>query len=161
MAQGGGDTGVDEGNFHVFQKGELGQKIVLLEDEAQLLVPDGGQLPAAHPADIPAIQTVGALGGDVQTTDDVYTGGFARAGLPHDGDEFTPVYLEGDVVGGFHEGIAHLVILADRVELNECAHQKPPPSALLPPPGPPPPDILLPGKPICSSLLDLEAEAES
>ena len=156
MALSGGDAGVDEGDFHVFQKGELGQKIVLLENEAQLLVPDVCQLPAGHPADIAAIQKISAFGRHVQTADDVHTSGFTRTGLADDGHELALVDLERDVVGGFHEGVAHLVIFADGVELNECAHQKPPPGAP-PPPGPPPPGILPPGKPFWSSLLDLVA----
>ena len=53
VALSGGDAGVDEGDFHVLEKGELRQQIVLLEDEAQLLVPDACQLPAAHLAGSP------------------------------------------------------------------------------------------------------------
>ena len=40
----------------------LGQQIVLLEDKAQHLVADSGQLVAVHLAHIPAIEPVGAVG---------------------------------------------------------------------------------------------------
>ena len=73
----GGNAGVDQGDFHVLHQIQLGQKVVLLEDEAQHFVADFGQLVGAHAAHIPAVQLVGALGGDVQTADDVHAGGFA------------------------------------------------------------------------------------
>ena len=42
----GGDARIHKGNFHVLQKCQLRKQVVLLEDEAQLLVPDVCQLTA-------------------------------------------------------------------------------------------------------------------
>ena len=83
----GGDARIHKGNFHVLQKCQLRKQVVLLEDEAQLLVPDVCQLTAAHLADIPAVQQISAFGRHVQTADDVHTSGFTRTGLADDGHE--------------------------------------------------------------------------
>ncbi len=93
-----GDAGVHQGHLHVLQQGQLGQQVVLLEDEAQHLVADGGQLVVVHLAHVPAVQQIGAGGGHVQAADDVHAGGLAGAGLAHDGHELPLLDLEGDVV---------------------------------------------------------------
>ena len=86
-----GNTGVNQRDLYVFQKVQLGQKVVLLKDEPQLFVADGGQLVAGHLPHIPAVQSVGPIRGHIQAADDVHAGGFARAGLPHDGHKLAPV----------------------------------------------------------------------
>ena len=68
---------VHQGDLHIFRQSQLGAQIVLLENEAQQLVADLGQLIFVPLAHIPAIQKVGPLRGDVQTADDVHAGGFA------------------------------------------------------------------------------------
>ena len=113
---------VDEGDFHVFQQGQLGQQIILLEDEAQLLVPDGRQLTAVHLADVAAVQQIPAVGGHIQTADDVHAGGFAGAGLAHDGHELAFFDFHGDVVCSLYRGVTHLVILAHLIKLDQSAH---------------------------------------
>ena len=126
MTLSGGDARIHKGNFHVLEKGELRQQVVLLEDEAQLLVPDVCQLTAAHLADIPAVQQISAFGRHVQTADDVHTSGFTRTGLADDGHELAFVDFERDVVGGLYEGITHLVILADPIKFYQRAHSSSP-----------------------------------
>ena len=121
-----GQPGVDQGQLHVFHQAELGQKVVLLEDEAQHLVADLGQFVLAHAAHVPAVEPVGAGSGHVQAADDVHAGGLARAGLAHDGHELALVDLHRDVVHRLDGGVAHLVVLADVVKFNECAHPQPP-----------------------------------
>ena len=66
------------------------------------------------------------MGGYIQTADDVHAGGFAGAGLAHDGHELAPLYLHGDVVCRFDEGVTHLIVLADLVKLDQGAHSSPP-----------------------------------
>ncbi len=117
-----GNTGIDQRHFHIFQKVQLGQKVVLLEDEPQLFVADGGQLVAGHLPYIPAVQPVGPIGGHIQAADDVHAGGFARAGLPHDGHKLAPVDPHGDVIRCFYRGITHLIVFAYPVKLDQCAH---------------------------------------
>ena len=122
MAVGAGDARIHQRHLHVFHQVQLGQQIVLLEDKAQHLVADGGQLVAVHLAHIPAVEPVGAVGRHIQTADDVHAGGFARTGLAHDGHELAFFDFHGDVVGSLYRGIAHLVILAHRIKLDQSAH---------------------------------------
>ena len=143
-----GDAGVHQRHLHVLLERQLGQQVVLLEDEAQHLVPDGGQLVLIHLTHIPAVQQVRAGGGHVQAADDVHTGGLAGAGLAHDGHELPLPDLEGDVVRRLHSGVAHLVILADLPKFDQSAHQKPPG----PPLGIPPPE----GIPLGMSPIGME-----
>lgn len=79
VALGAGDARIHQRHLHVFQQVQPGQQIVLLEDKAQHLIPDGGQLVAVHPAHVPAVEAVGAVGGHIQAADDVHAGGFAGA----------------------------------------------------------------------------------
>ena len=117
---------IHKGNFHILQKRQLRQQVVLLEDEAQLLVSDACQLASAHLADIPAVQQISAFGRHIQTADDVHTSGFTRTGLADDGHELAFVDFERDVVGGLYEGITHLVILADPIKFYQRAHSSSP-----------------------------------
>ena len=121
-----GHPGVDQGHLHVAHQVELGQQVVLLEHEAQHLVAYGGKLIAAHPAHVPAVEPVDAGGGHVQAADDVHAGGFARAGLAHDGHELPRLDPHGDMIQRLDDGVAHMIILAHLVEFDQCAHPIPP-----------------------------------
>ena len=123
VALGAGDACIHQRHLHVFQQVQPGQQVVLLEDKAQHLVPDGGQLVAVHPAHVPAVEPVDAVGGHIQAADDVHAGGFAGARLADNGDELALVYFHGDVVCGLDRGITHLVILADLIKLDQSAHR--------------------------------------
>jgi hypothetical protein len=80
---------VQQRQQHVFGRGQPGQQVVRLEDEADLAVPHAGQLVLAQPADVLPIQHVRAAGRAVQAAQDVHQRGLARAGGSHDGEEFT------------------------------------------------------------------------
>ena len=121
-----GYPGVDQGHFHITHQVQLGQKVILLEHEAQHLVADSGKLVAAHLAHIPAVQLIGACGGHVQAADDVHAGGLARTGLAHDGHELACLDPHGDVVQRLDHRVAHVVILAHLVEFDQSAHPIPP-----------------------------------
>jgi hypothetical protein len=126
VALGAADARIHQRHLHVLHQVEPWQKVVLLEDEAQLLVPDVCQLTAAHLADILAVQQISAFGRHVQTADDIHTSGFTRTGLADDGHELAFVDFERDVVGGLYEGVAHLVILADPIKFYQRAHSSSP-----------------------------------
>ena len=116
-------AGVDEGDFHVFQQGQLGQQIVLLEDEAQLLVPDGRQLHGGSSCRRrwPSRQYWPSVGTSRQPMM------FMQVDLPEPDWPTMATNSPGlsiwkDVVCRFDEGVAHLVVFADRVELDQGAH---------------------------------------
>ena len=114
--------GVHQRDLYIFQQIQLGQEIVLLEDEAKHLVPNLCQLIFVHLAHIPALEEVGALRGYIQAADDIHTCGLARTGGTYDGHEFPLADLKGDVVGGLYRGVPHMVILADVLKGDQCAH---------------------------------------
>ncbi len=158
-----GDAGVHQGHLHILLQGQLGQQVVLLKDEAQHLVADGGQLVFVHLAHVLAVQQIGAGGGHVQAADDVHAGGFAGAGLAHDGHELPLLNLKGDAVRRLDRGVTHLVVLAHLPEFDQTAHQKPPgPPLGIPPPGIPPLEGMAPPAgmvPIIMALSELPEPA--
>ena len=127
-----GHAGVHERYLHVFQQRQLGQQVILLENEPQHFVADGGKLVFVHLSHILAVQQVSAGGGHIQTADDVHAGGLAGAGLAHDGHELPLLDGKGDVVRCPDGALTHLIELAYVPEFNQCAHPLGPP-----PPGPP------------------------
>ena len=70
---------VDERQLDVVERGGPRQQVEGLEDEADFLVADVGQLVVGKLADQPAVQPVAALGGRVQAADEVHQRGFARS----------------------------------------------------------------------------------
>ena len=71
----------------VFERGERGDELVGLEDEADGLAADLGELVLGQVADGGAVEVDVAGGGCVQTGEQAEEGRFAAAGGTHDGDE--------------------------------------------------------------------------
>ncbi len=46
-------TGIDGRHFHILHRVEIGQQLVALEDEAEMLAPQRRQLVRFEPADVP------------------------------------------------------------------------------------------------------------
>ena len=130
----GGHPGVQQGQLHVLQHVELGNQVVLLEDEAQHLVADLRLLVVVHGGHVHAPQPVGAGGGYVQTADDVHGGGLARPGGAHDGHELPLVDGEVHPVQGVDGILPHLIDLIDLLQFDEMFHGGQPPMAVRPPP---------------------------
>ena len=89
---------VDQREDHILQGVQFLDEVVPLEDEPDLLVADMGQLPVGQSGDIHPVQPVVPVGGDIQAAQHIHQGGFARAGLAHDGHELAPVNGQGDPV---------------------------------------------------------------
>ena len=100
-ALGGGDAEVEHRHFEIFDDGELLDEVELLEDEADALRADFGELVVGEVGDVLAAEDVVAGGGLVEAAEDVHEGGFARAGGTHDGGELVGFEVE----GGFAEGV--------------------------------------------------------
>ncbi len=99
-ALGGGGAVVDEGQLDVVEGGGAGQKVEGLEDEADFLVADAGELVVVELADQLAVEPVAALGGGIEAADEVHEGGFAGAGGTHDGHVFVMADGHGDAAQG-------------------------------------------------------------
>ena len=110
---------VDQGQLHVLQSGGAGQQIEGLEDEADLLVADLGQVIIGHGGRQLAVQFIGAMGRRVQAADDVHHGGFAGSRRTHDGHVLPSSDLHGDAIQGPDFHIAHLIELGDVGESDQ------------------------------------------
>ena len=112
-ALGGGGAVVDEGQLDVVQRGGAGEQVEGLEDEADFLVADAGELVVVERGDVVAVEPVVALGGRVEAADEVHQRGFAGAGGAHDGDVLVVADAEVDAAEGVDLLVAHLVGLPE------------------------------------------------
>ena len=91
------------------QRGGAGEQVEGLEDEADLLVADAGQLIVVELGDVVTVEPVAAAGGRIEATDEVHQGRLAGAGGAHDGDVFVMADAQVDAAEGVDLLIAHLV----------------------------------------------------
>ena len=71
----------------VFERGERGDELIGLEDEADGFAADLGEFVFGQVADGGAVEVDVAGGGCVEAREQAEQGGFAAAGGAHDGDE--------------------------------------------------------------------------
>ncbi len=102
-----------EGEGDVFTGGEGVEEIKVLENEAEFFAAEAVEGVAFELGDVLVFDEDVAAGDAVDGGDDVEEGGFAGAGGSHDGDEFSLVDFEGDVVDGFGEVGAVAVVFFD------------------------------------------------
>ena len=119
----GADGGVADavGHEDVFERGEFGEKIVELENEADAFVAVEGELSGGHFRGVDTVYDDGAGGGGVERTHDVHEGAFAAAGLADDRVE-TPLF-KGEIDIGEHlcaDGGA--VYFVDALEFKDVSH---------------------------------------
>ena len=91
---------IDQRQLHVFQHVQVLDQVVLLEDEADLLVADAAQLPVAQLPDVHPVQQILAPCGDVQTAQHVHHGRLAGAGLAHHRHELALFNIQRNAVQG-------------------------------------------------------------
>jgi len=95
------------------QRGGAGEQVEGLEDEADLLVADAGELVIVERGDVVAVEPVAAAGGRVEASDEVHQGGFAGAGGAHDGDVLVVADAQVDAAERVDLLVAHLVGLPE------------------------------------------------
>lgn len=79
------------GDSHIFDCGETGQKMGVLEDQPDRLGSEGGQLPLAQCGEILTSDADLSACWVVETRDEVQQRGLARTGWASDGDDFARV----------------------------------------------------------------------
>ena len=104
---------VDERKFHIFLCGELGDQIEVLENEADLLIADAGELLFAVVLDGDAVEPVGPGVRYVQTADDVHQRGLAAAGGADDAHELLRENVQRHMVERVDALLADLVDLGN------------------------------------------------
>ena len=102
------------GQRHILHGRKLGQQVVKLEDETDVLVAVLCQLLVRQRIEVGIVDQHGAFGGLVEGADNMEQGGFPRTRCPHDGDD--------RAVGNFEvDAFQHLqraVVLFKSVDLN-------------------------------------------
>jgi len=82
------------------------QKVEELEDEADVLAAEPGQLLVVQPGDVGAVDEDRAGGRAVESGEDVHERGLARAGRAHHGRHATARDLQRDAAEGVDRGVA-------------------------------------------------------
>ncbi len=82
----------------VFQAGESGEEVEELEDEADFVAADAGELVVGDAAQEGAIDADIAIGGAIEPTDEIEESGFAGAGGTDEGNHFAFIDLQVDRV---------------------------------------------------------------
>jgi hypothetical protein len=98
---------IEHGQLHVAQRRGALEQHVLLEDKADLLVADVGELVVVEVGHAHAVQQILAAGGLVEAADDVHQRGLAAARGPHDRHHLALADGERDAAEGMDLHVAH------------------------------------------------------
>ncbi len=124
-------AGVEHGQLDVAHDRRLGQQVVLLEDEAHLLVADRRQLGAAQALDLLAVEREAAAGGPVEAAEDRHQRALAGTRRPDQRHELAARDVEIDSAQSVHRGAVGAVDLFQVSCLNNRIHvvalSRPPP----------------------------------
>ncbi len=91
---------------HIFEAGEARQEIEKLEDEADFVAAEAGEVIVRKCCDRLAVDADLTGGGPVETADEVEEGRFAGAGGADDGDHLAPFDVEIDGIEGHYFAFA-------------------------------------------------------
>ena len=105
----------------VLLRGEHGEEVEELEDEADVLAPELRQLGVAELGDGRPVDLDVALGGTVEAGEDVHEGRLAGARGPHDGGELAALDVQRDAAQRSHRGVAFAVDADDVVRRDDGA----------------------------------------
>ena len=97
---------------HVFEGREFGQKVEELEDEADFLVADPGQIPGIPGEDVDAVDIDRPFGRPVQSPQEIEEGGLADAGDAHDRGHVPLLQLEAQAPEDLQDALGIRVIPA-------------------------------------------------
>jgi hypothetical protein len=86
-----GEFGQQQGQFDVLERGEHGDEVVHLEDEADVARAPVGQLAAGHVRDLIAGHADSPARRNVETAQQIEQSGLARPARPHEGHEIALV----------------------------------------------------------------------
>jgi len=100
---------VDQGQFHVVERGGSGEQVEGLKDEADFLVADAGQFVVIEFADEIAVEPIASLAGCIEAADEVHERGFTGTGRAHDGYIFAAIDFQVDATQSMDLLRAHFV----------------------------------------------------
>ncbi len=114
-------TGDRERQHQVLLGGEHRQQVEELEDEAELLAAQLGQLAVVEAGDLLAVEQDGAGGRLVEAGEDVHQGRLAGARRPHDRGEAAALEAGADLDQGVDRGVALAVAAGHAVGFDDLA----------------------------------------
>ena len=119
--------GVIERQADILDGAGAGQKVEALEDEAEPLAADAGEVRLAQPRDIDALEEIVAAGRPVEAAENGHQRRFARARRAHDGDELAALDRQADAAQRFDldvaddEGAGDILDLDDRLRGSDAS----------------------------------------
>src|SRR5437867_3948778 len=111
-----GHTGVEQRQLDVLEGARPGQEVELLEDEADLCVPDPRERVRREAGDVLAVDDVPTGGGRVETAEEVHEGGLAGTRWPHHRDELAGLDGDGNAAEGVDGVRPEVVVLRQAVD---------------------------------------------
>ena len=106
---------IEQRHFDVLDDRVLGEQIVRLKNEAEVLAADFGKLIVVHVGDIFVAEVIFAGRGAIETAEQVEQRRFAGAGRPHQGDEIPLREIQRHAVQGAHRHRFQVIVL-DQVD---------------------------------------------
>jgi len=100
MAGRRGQAGIDGRYLDIADRRQIVEQVVALEDEAEMLAPQCGQLIRVHLTGVLPVNQILPARSSVQAAEDVHQRGFARTGLTDDGDQFSGTTNHADLLIG-------------------------------------------------------------
>ena len=90
----------------VFERGEVGNQVKLLEDEADFFRPDAVQILGGNPGHVFAVEPDFARSGTIEAADQIDQRGLAGTRRAHDGQPLAGCNLERNVIEGADDAAA-------------------------------------------------------
>src|SRR2546422_2369841 len=115
---------VDERQLHVVQGGRAGEQVERLEDEADLLVADPGQLIVGQIGDLLPVEPVLAAGRRVEAADQVHERRLPRARRSHHRHVLIAPDLDADATQRPHDLRPHVVLARELVRKDDDVGQR-------------------------------------
>src|SRR5262249_36782146 len=94
-------------------------EIESLKDEADLLVPDGGERPAVVARHVNTVQQIPPHGRTVEAAEEVHERRLSAAARPHDGDELSSAAVHVDSSERVHPRFGESVVLVEALDLDD------------------------------------------
>ncbi len=112
-------AGVLQREFDIAKRALSWEEVELLEHEADVLVPDLGELVLIEVGDVLAVQKVHPAGGLVKAPEGVHKGRLPGTGWPHDRDKFALLDGERHVTQRVHHDVSLAVVLAEVFDVDD------------------------------------------
>ena len=120
-----GDAAVDERQLDVFQRGQAGDEVEALEDEADPPVADAGEGGLGDVGDVLPVEEIDPSVGQVEAAEHVHEGRFARPRLPDDRHELPRLDREGNAAERAHLVVAGVINFAQVPQFHKRHNKSP------------------------------------